>query len=102
MLTINRRTRKDILIGAHPLSLAELRDIAVEDRPVRLTDDPIQLRKLETAAALVDKAVTEAWPVYGVTTGFGSAVSGGDADPRIRAMSSATPRETQNTWSAAP
>lgn len=57
-------------VGVGPVSFEELRAVAREDAPVRLTDEAIAA--IARARDVVDELAASATPVYGVSTGFGA------------------------------
>ncbi|MGI9405841.1 MAG: aromatic amino acid lyase, partial [Hyphomicrobiaceae bacterium] len=66
-------SRNDTLIlDGHTLTLETLEKVAREHRPVTLSSDG--LARMAAARKLVDTAITEKKPVYGVTTGLGARV----------------------------
>ena len=71
MQTVDKKRSKNIVIGGEPLELSHINDVGLGTGRVRLTDDQDRLQRLQSAAALVQRAVDEGWPVYGITTGFG-------------------------------
>ena len=73
MLTFDKTigSKQSVIIGERPLSIREAHEVAGGRCRVSLTKDADRLRRVEDAAALVQQAVDDRWPVYGVTTGFG-------------------------------
>ena len=61
-----------IVLSGEPLTIDEVNAVAVGSRTATLTDDASTLRRLQEAQDLVQRAVSEGWRVYGVTSGFGS------------------------------
>ena len=59
-----------LVLGPHGVSAADVVAVARHDRPVTLGEDA--RAALERSAAVVDRLVHEAEPVYGVSTGFGA------------------------------
>ena len=60
-----------IPIDGRPLSLAQTNAISDGGHSIRLSEDKDTLQRIARSVSLVEKAVTEGWSVYGVTTGFG-------------------------------
>lgn len=60
-----------LVIGDGPVTLAELADVALRGRPVRLSDDPAWRAKLERGRRALHQALDSGRPVYGVSTGVG-------------------------------
>ena len=57
-------------VGVGPVSFAELRAVARDGAPVRLTEEA--LAAIARARGVVDTLAASATPVYGVSTGFGA------------------------------
>ncbi len=71
-VAIHRRVaRRETTIDGSPLDITQVAAIGRGNRELLLSSDSQLLSRIEAAAALVDHAVEEGWPVYGVTTGFG-------------------------------
>lgn len=62
--------RKTTIDGS-ALHLAEVAAVGRGDRKLLLSDDEKLRDRIDESVALVDRAVEQGWPVYGVTTGFG-------------------------------
>ena len=59
------------MIDGSPLNLGEAAAVGRGDRKLLLSDDEHIRQRIQDSVALVDHAVDQGWPVYGVTTGFG-------------------------------
>lgn len=64
-------SRRKTRIDGTPLNIAQVAAIGRGNQKLLLSDDQATLARIESAAALVEQAVDEGWPIYGVTTGFG-------------------------------
>ena len=64
-------SKRTVVIDGAPLNISQVCEIGRATCSIRLSDDEVQLRRMRSAAALVEQAVDEGWPIYGVTTGFG-------------------------------
>lgn len=73
MLTVEQQheIKRTLTLDGSPLAINQVRTVGMGSSKVELTEDVRILRRLSDAAALVDRAVDEATPIYGVTTGFG-------------------------------
>ncbi len=67
-----KSTSQSITIDGRSLSIAQLTAIAQSRSQVHLSDHAETRNRIAQSVSLVEKAVTEGWSVYGVTTGFGS------------------------------
>ena len=63
----HRRT----IIDGTPLSVEQVFEIGKGQRRLEVSRDQAKLARISAAVDLVDEAVSQEWPVYGVTTGFG-------------------------------
>ena len=74
MLTVENHkvaTAAKVVIDGSPLEIGQVCEIGKAKSHVVLSQDPAQLRRIEAATELVDRAVDEGWAIYGITTGFG-------------------------------
>ena len=58
-------------IDGSPLSIEQISEIGRGHRTLKISEDETLRGRIAAAAQLVEQAVDEGWPVYGVTTGFG-------------------------------
>ena len=71
MLSLSRRpTAHAIVVGAHPLTIAEVVAVARNRHPVTLAEDAIE--RMDRARLAVDALAATDRAVYGVSTGFGA------------------------------
>ena len=63
--------RENLVIDGRPLAVTQAQAIGNAECHLQLSDDAQQLARIGKSAGLVDQAVEEGWPIYGVTTGFG-------------------------------
>ena len=74
MLTADKKRvgpGQQVVLDGSPIDIAKVSAIGKSDCEVLLGINESQKSRLESAANLVERAVQESWPVYGVTTGFG-------------------------------
>lgn len=73
MLGKNKDTsaRAPVVIGARPLTLEDVVDIARARAPVMLSQDEAFRTRLEKGANFLDRLLEEEGRIYGVTTGYG-------------------------------
>jgi histidine ammonia-lyase len=64
------RTR--VVVGAAPLSIADVVAIARGEAEAVLSDDPAYRSRLEAGRRALEAALRDGRPVYGVTTGVGA------------------------------
>ena len=64
-------SRRATLIDGNPLNLDAVAAIGRGNHELLLSDDQQVRDRMDSSTALVNHAVQEGWPVYGVTTGFG-------------------------------
>lgn len=64
-------TSPKLIIDGSPLRIAHAKAISNANCQLELSDDSEKLARIQQASELVDQAVEEGWPIYGVTTGFG-------------------------------
>ncbi len=67
---VNRAAQRISLNGS-ALTVGDVAGIGAGHVSVSVSQDPDTVSRMRESAALVDRAVDEGWPVYGVTTGFG-------------------------------
>ncbi|WP_223692504.1 histidine ammonia-lyase [Leifsonia poae] len=63
-------TNNVVIVGARPLSIAEVVAVARNDSPIEL--DPASLESVEASRALVEALADDTEPHYGISTGFGA------------------------------
>ncbi|MEM9352735.1 MAG: aromatic amino acid ammonia-lyase [Planctomycetota bacterium] len=69
--TVASRAARRISLNGSALTVRDIAGIGAGRIEVRASRDATTMRRMAESAALVDRAVDEGWPVYGVTTGFG-------------------------------
>ncbi len=79
-----------VVVGARGVTVADVHAVTVHDAPVRLAPDVAG--RLHAERAVVDAAVREQLPVYGVTTGLGARSHVALEVAELRAMSLRTVR----------
>ncbi|MBL3698517.1 histidine ammonia-lyase [Leucobacter luti] len=67
---MDTRTPATIVLGAAPLSVADVVAVSRNDAPVAL--DPAALAAIATSRAVIDELANDTRPHYGVSTGFGA------------------------------
>src|SRR5258708_3604778 len=60
---------ESLKLGAHPLTLQEVHDVAVKERKVELSQEAIQ--KIELSYEFLTSQIKTGATLYGVNTGFG-------------------------------
>ena len=74
---------KSVTVGNKKLTIDELAKVARQGVPVKLSDDPEVLNRVQASCDYIANAVENGQPIYGVTTGFGgmadTAISSEDA-----------------------
>lgn len=70
-LAVARPNQAAVIVNGEGLTIGEVVRVSRHGAPVRLTDDPQVLQRINAAADYVTQAVTRNEPIYGVTTGFG-------------------------------
>lgn len=68
-------SESDLYVGRAPVSVEDLLALARFERAPRLWADPAYRARLDAARSAVERQLDGGLPVYGVTTGVGSAVS---------------------------
>lgn len=64
-------SKRKLVLGGEPLDIARVFAIGNDNCEVELSRDQDLHKRIDAAVQLVDRAVDEGWPIYGVTTGFG-------------------------------
>lgn len=64
-----------VVIGEGPVPLKRIIDVAKGKRKVEISDNPEFIKKIENSQKMLQKALEDRIPVYGVTTGFGKSCS---------------------------
>ncbi|MEM8946296.1 MAG: aromatic amino acid ammonia-lyase [Planctomycetota bacterium] len=64
-------SRRKTIIDGKPLDIQQIASVGRGDRSLLLSADEQVHRRMAESVDLVEHAVEQGWPVYGVTTGFG-------------------------------
>ena len=62
---------KTLTVDGEPLSISQIGAVASRHSAIQLTGDPSITDRIHQSVEMVDAAVSEGTPIYGVTTGFG-------------------------------
>ena len=62
---------KTLTVDGEPLSISQIGAVASGHSAIQLTGDPSITDRIHQSVEMVDAAVSEGTPIYGVTTGFG-------------------------------
>ncbi|MBU1566932.1 MAG: aromatic amino acid ammonia-lyase, partial [Proteobacteria bacterium] len=74
------RSPVPVVVGDGEMTLDDLLAVAFEARPVRLSEDPLWLAKLQEGRAVIERSLSAGHKIYGVSTGVGYS-SGHSIDP---------------------